>query len=66
MGKSFFIGTSKSDLIKLDLFYTDTFVFPCVIEQNIRFANIEEVAAMKFEVIAQGGRKKIFGMFTSF
>ena len=60
MGKSFFIGNNESVCIKLDLFYTDTFVFPCVIEQNIRFSSIEEVAAMKFEVIAQGGRKKDF------
>lgn len=60
MGKSFFIGNKENELVKLDLFYTDPFVFPCVIEQNIRLASIEEVAAMKFEVIAQGGRKKDF------
>lgn len=60
MGRSFFIGNNENELVKLDLFYTDPFVFPCVIEQNIRLASIEEVAAMKFEVIAQGGRKKDF------
>ena len=60
MGKSFFIGNNEDDLVKLDLFYTDPFVFPCVIEQNIRFSSLEEVIAMKFEVIAQGGRKKDF------
>ena len=60
MGKAFFIGNNENELVKLDLFYTDPFVFPCVIKQNIRFASIEEVAAMKFEVIAQGGRKKDF------
>jgi len=60
MGKSFFIGNNENELVKLDLFYTDPFVFPCFIEQNIRFSSIEEVAAMKFEVIAQGGRKKDF------
>lgn len=60
MGKSYFIGDNKENLVKLDLFYTDSFVFPCVIEQNIRFSSLEEVAAMKFEVIAQGGRKKDF------
>jgi hypothetical protein len=60
MGKSYFIGNSENDLVKLDLFYTDSFVFPCVIVQNIRFSSIEEVAAMKFEVIGQGGRKKDF------
>lgn len=60
MGKSYFIGNSKTELVKLDLFYTDSFVFPCVIEQNIRFSSTEEVIALKFEVIAQGGRKKDF------
>lgn len=60
VGRSYFIGSNKNDLVKLDLFYTDPFVFPCIIEQNIRFASIEEVAAMKFEMIAQGGRKKDF------
>ena len=60
MGKSYFIGNNENELVKLDLFYTDSFVFPCIIEQNIRFSSIEEVAAMKFEVIANGGRKKDF------
>jgi len=46
--------------VKLDLFYTDPFVFPVILEQNIRFSSIEEVVAMKFEVIANGGRKKDF------
>ncbi len=60
MGKSYFIGNNENDLVKLDLFYTDPFVFPCIIEQNIRFSSLEEVVAMKFEVISQGGRKKDF------
>ena len=29
-------------------------------EDNIRLASMEEIAAMKFEVIANGGRKKDF------
>jgi len=60
MGKSYFIGNNNKDLVKLDLYYTEPFVFPCIIEQNIRFSSIEEVAAMKFEVIGEGGRKKDF------
>jgi hypothetical protein len=60
MGKSYFIGNNEHELIKLDLFYTDPFVFPVVVNQNIRFSSIEEVAAMKFEIIANGGRKKDF------
>jgi len=60
MGKSYFIGNNEKESVKLDLFYTDPFVFPCILEQNVRFSSIEEVAAMKFEVIANGGRKKDF------
>lgn len=60
MGKSYFIGNNEHELIKLDLFYTEPFVFPVILEQNIRFSSIEEVAAMKLEVIANAGRKKDF------
>ena len=60
MGKSYFIGNNENELVKLDLFYTDPFVFPCILEQNVRFSSIEEVAAMKFEVVGNGGRKKDF------
>ena len=60
MGKSYFVGTSEGDLVKLDVFYTDSFAFPILIEQNIRFARLEEIAAMKLEVIGNNGRKKDF------
>lgn len=60
MGKSYFIGNNENELVKLDLFYTDPFVFPCILEQNVRFSSIEEVVAMKFEVVGNGGRKKDF------
>ena len=60
MGTSFYIGNHKDELVKLDLFYTDPFVFPVLNEHSIRFGSIEEIAAMKLEVISQGGRKKDF------
>ncbi len=60
MGKSYFIGNNENESVKLDLFYTDPFVFPSIVEQDVRFSGIEEVAAMKLEVIANGGRKKDF------
>lgn len=60
MGVSYYIGNQKDNKVKLDLFYTDTFVFPCIVEQNIRFASVEEIIAMKLDVIARGGRKKDF------
>ena len=60
MGTSFFIGNNESDLVKLDLFYTDKFVFSPLCYHNIRLSCIKEIAAMKLEIIGQGGRKKDF------
>ncbi len=60
MGKSYFIGNSKNDVIKVDLFYTDPFVFPLVEYQGIRLSMLEEIVAMKLEVVGNNGRKKDF------
>lgn len=59
-GRSYFVGTSQDNALKLDIYYTDPFVFPILEVGNIRLATSEEIAAMKFEVIANGGRKKDF------
>lgn len=60
MGKSYFVGKSRDDLVKLDFFYTDVFVFPMIATEGIRLASKEEIIAMKLEIIGQGGRKKDF------
>ncbi|WP_238857789.1 nucleotidyl transferase AbiEii/AbiGii toxin family protein [Poritiphilus flavus] len=60
IGKSYFVGENRENLIKLDLFCTDSFVFPIVQHNNLRMASMEEIAAMKLEIIGQGGRKKDF------
>lgn len=60
MGKSYFIGSNEEEMVKLDVFYTYPFVFPSIVEEEVRFASIEEIAAMKLEVISNGGRKKDF------
>ena len=59
-GKSYYIGNSKSEAVKLDLFYTDSFIRPIVEKDFIRMASIEEIAAMKMEIIGNCGRKKDF------
>jgi len=59
-GKSYYIGNSRNEAVKLDLFYTDSFIFPTVEKDFLRMASIEEIAAMKMEVIGNGGRKKDF------
>lgn len=60
LGKSFFIGHNKSELVKLDLFYTDKYVFPLINSDGVRFASLEEITAMKLDVLGRGGRKKDF------
>ena len=59
-GKSYFIGNSKDDTVKVDLFYTDTFKYPILKHQKLRLSQLEEIVAMKLEVIGQNGRKKDF------
>lgn len=59
-GNSCFIGNTEDDAVKLDLFYTDKFVYPIHTYENIRLSKLEEIAAMKLEIIGTGGRKKDF------
>lgn len=61
LGKSYSIGNHRTNAVKLDLFYTDPFILPAVVAENIRLASVEEIAAMKLDVILRGGRKKDFG-----
>lgn len=57
-GKSYFIGNSKTDCVKLDLYYTDTYFDEPLVVNGIRLASLKEVTAMKLDVISRGGRKK--------
>ena len=60
MGRSYYIGNSERDAVKLDLFYTDAFIEPIQIIDGIRLASPGEIAAMKLDVIQRTGRKKDF------
>ena len=60
IGKAFFIGDEKENTIKLDVFYTDTFIQPLIEIDGIKMASVEEIIAMKMDVIQRGGRKKDF------
>ena len=60
VGKSYFIGENKENTIKLDLYYTDTFIQSYIEVDGIRMASIEEIIAMKVDVVQRGGRKKDF------
>jgi len=60
MGKPYFVGLDKDDCIKLDLYYTDAFITDFHLIDGIRFASVDEIVAMKIDVIGRGGRKKDF------
>lgn len=60
LGKMYFIGESVEKAIKLDLFYTESFIRPSLLMNNIRMAGPEDIASMKLELISGGGRKKDF------
>ena len=60
MGKSYTIRNDKNNSVKLDVFYSDPFIQELIEEDEIRLASIEEIIAMKIDVIQRGGRKKDF------
>jgi hypothetical protein len=61
MGTSYYVGENKDHCIKLDIFYTTgAFVWPIIEKSGIRMAALEEIIAMKLDVISRGGRKKDF------
>ena len=59
-GASYIVGNSKDDCVKLDLFYTDPFIRPMEMYGSIRMAAVEDIVAMKMDVVSRGGRKKDF------
>jgi hypothetical protein len=59
-GKSYYLGENIDNCIKLDLFYTDKYIDKIQIIDGIRLASIEEIIAMKIDVVQRGGRKKDF------
>jgi hypothetical protein len=60
LGKSYFVGETESNSLKLDVFYTDDFIRLPFVEDGIRMANIEDIIAMKLDVVQRGARKKDF------
>ena len=59
-GRSYFVGQSKDENVKLDLYYKDEIIDSCDIVDNIRIASLNDVVAMKVDVISRIGRKKDF------
>lgn len=60
MGKSYFIGIDDQNAVKLDVYYTDSFIRPEITDEGVRLASIEDIIAMKIDVIQRESRKKDF------
>ena len=60
MGVSYLVGHSKDESIKLDLFYTDTFIQTALKIGPYRLATVEEIIAMKIDIVQRKARKKDF------
>lgn len=59
-GRGYYIGSSVEQAIKLDLMYTDPFLNKAETIDGIRIACVEDIIAMKMNVVCRGGRKKDF------
>jgi hypothetical protein len=59
-GRTYYIGRSEAESVKLDLFYHDDIADPYEIIDGIRLVSAEDVSAMKIDVVSRGGRKKDF------
>lgn len=60
MGKSYLIGKDKDHSVKLDLYYTEPFIDAPLVVEGLRMATLEEIIAMKVDVVQRTGRKKDF------
>jgi hypothetical protein len=60
MGVSYLVGHSEYESVKLDLFYTDTFIQPPLEIAPYRLATVEEIIAMKVDIVQRKARKKDF------
>jgi len=60
MGVSYLVGTNQDETIKLDLYYTDPFIQPVLQIGMYRLATIEEIIAMKVNIVQRKARKKDF------
>lgn len=61
MGKSYLVGVNAESAIKLDIYYSMDPFFQKLNEENgVRMATVEEIIAMKVDVVQRGGRKKDF------
>jgi predicted nucleotidyltransferase component of viral defense system len=54
------VGNSVDNYVKIDLMYADQFIHPIEMIDDVRMASVDDIIAMKMNVISRGGRKKDF------
>lgn len=61
MGKMFYIGKSKEEYIKVDVFYTEPFIGKGIfMERGLPIASLEDVIPMKINAVISRGSRKDF------
>lgn len=60
MGVSYLAGNGHDDTVKLDIFYTDLFIQPALHIDPYRLATVDEIIAMKIDIVQRKARKKDF------
>jgi len=61
MCKSYLVGSEHDSLVKVDIYYAmDPFFQAAVQIDDMRSATVEEIIAMKVDIVQRGGRKKDF------
>ena len=60
MGRSYYVGNSPIDSVKIDLMYADPFIQDVEMLDGLRMASVDDIIAMKMNVVSRGGRKKDF------
>lgn len=59
VGRTFYVGNSKKESVKLDIFHqSDLFVFDKIEKEGVRMVNIKEILAMKLDVIMYNNTRK--------
>lgn len=58
LGYHLYVRSSNGVLIKVDLFYTERFIFPIIEKDGIRLADEREIAAMKMQALASHTKRQ--------
>lgn len=57
-GYTIYCGNNETEMIKVDLFYTDHFLFPPITDGVVRIADARDIAAMKILAVSNATRGK--------